>query len=590
MNSLVLRGLAAELDRLRGRRLAGAEAPDGRTLRLILDGGAAILVSVHPRHPAVFPIPAGDSGEPSPPVPFLRLVGSALGGSRFEGSELAGLDRILALRFQHRDRLGDVTHRHLVVELTGSAADAVLVEGEDPWSGRILGRMRGEGSERGDRRAGSTYALPLSGKPDVTRADDADLLAAAAAATAVHGPGPKALVQAWVGVSPMVAREILHRAARPEVLQDLVGAWRDLVQATLPAGNHRSGGGGLVPSIFSPTLVIRRDGSTEVQCFTPRSDPEETHLQFPTLSEAAAEAFRRFRSEETARGRPAPLRALLAAVDRIERGLLAVDREEAEAGASPALRKTGEALLAHAHAIPRGVAEAEIPDPRGGGPLRVRLNPRLSATENADLFFKKARKAQRREPALAERRDSLRSQLESLMLLKRRLEAGAGAEPDQEWIAAAEALGVRFPKDEVATSARNDPEDRLPASLRPRRYDLGNGWTALVGKSNRGNEVLTLELARPDDVWMHAHQAAGSHLVLRHDEKGKEPPRSVVLAAAAIAAYFSKARGSSKVPVLVSTKRHVRKPRKAPVGTVTVSRYETVMVEPRSPDGEDGAR
>ena len=106
----------------------------------------------------------------------------------------------------------------------------------------------------------------------------------------------------------------------------------------------------------------------------------------------------------------------------------------------------------------------------------------------------------------------------------------------------------------------------------------------MVGKSNRGNEVLTFELARPEDVWMHAHQSAGSHLVLRHDEKGKEPPRSVLFSAAAIAAYYSKARGSSKVPVLVSQKRFVRKPRKAPIGTVTVSKYETLMVSPHCPE------
>ena len=83
---------------------------------------------------------------------------------------------------------------------------------------------------------------------------------------------------------------------------------------------------------------------------------------------------------------------------------------------------------------------------------------------------------------------------------------------------------------------------------------------------------------------MHAHQSAGSHLVLRHDEKGKEPPRSVLVSAACIAAYYSKARGSSKVPVLVSHKRFVRKPRKAPIGMVTVSKYETLLVAPHCPE------
>ena len=579
MNSLTLRGVAAEIQALRGRRLEGVDALDARTLRFRLGDGDALWISVHPRHPSVFLAPEREEAAPPLAIPFLHLVTSALEGGRLAGAAQAGLDRVVAVTFQLRDRLGDVTHRHLVAELTGSAANLLLVEGEEPWSGRILGRLRSEGSERGARRAGSLYALPISAKPDVTRADDALLLAAAAQAISTHGHGPKALVQAWMGVSPAVAREILRRAPDPMSLQNLVSAWRDLSDATRPGG-----AGSYAPSAFAPTLATRKDGTEEVQCFAPHSDPNEGNVRFASLSEALAAAFHRFRIEEMARGRSVPLRALLTVLDRVERGLAAVDREEQEAGSALTLRRTGEAVLSHAHGIPRGVAEAEIPDPRTGEPIRVRLNPRLSAGENADLLFKKARKAERREPALIERRKELRRQRAALIDLRNRLEGSAEGEPDAQWIREAEALGVRFPREEVATAAKTDPEDRLPASLRPRRYDLGGGWQALVGKSNRGNDVLTLELARPDDTWMHANQAAGSHLVLRHHEKGKEVPQAVLLVAAAIAAYFSKARGSSKVPVLISQKRHVRKPRKAPVGTVTVSRYETVMVEPRCPD------
>jgi predicted ribosome quality control (RQC) complex YloA/Tae2 family protein len=106
----------------------------------------------------------------------------------------------------------------------------------------------------------------------------------------------------------------------------------------------------------------------------------------------------------------------------------------------------------------------------------------------------------------------------------------------------------------------------------------------MVGRSDKGNHVLTFELSRPDDTWMHASGCPGSHVVLRHDERGKEPPRDVVLAAAAIAAFFSKARGAAKVPVTVAAKRHVRRPRKAPIGQALVGEHKTVMVAPVDPD------
>jgi predicted ribosome quality control (RQC) complex YloA/Tae2 family protein len=83
---------------------------------------------------------------------------------------------------------------------------------------------------------------------------------------------------------------------------------------------------------------------------------------------------------------------------------------------------------------------------------------------------------------------------------------------------------------------------------------------------------------------MHAENCPGSHLVLRHHEKARVPPREVTLTAAGIAAFFSKARNSAKVPVTVAEKRHVRRPRKAPIGQAMVGEHKTVIVVPLNPE------
>ena len=563
MNSLTLRGVLAEIAALTGQRLERVVPLDPRSLRLDFQT-KAVTVSAHPRHGTLF-MTSLDDAAGAATFPFAQLSKTQLEGSSLAGGVQAGLDRVAALHFEARDRLGDVRHRHLIAELTGPRADLVLVEGDDPWMGRIRGHLR-TGSET---RARAAYALPVSPKIDASVADDADLAASLAQAIETYGPGSQALVQAWQGVSPAIAREILERTSRSEHLLDVVQAWRDLLDATRPRSAH-------------PTLITRPDGTSDVESFVPRN-PSGEWASFPSLSAALAENYRRFRDESGRRS--LPWRALLSAIDRTERALAAVDREKTDTGTSAEWRRMGEAILAHAHAMPRGVTEAEIPDPAAEGRLRVRLNPRLSATENADLFFKKARKAARRDPALETRRRDIETRRDGLHALRVELEQG---EPDETWLRKAEALGVRLPRDASPASPTKEPVDRLPNALRPRRYDLGDGWEAMVGKSNRGNDVLTFELARPEDVWMHAHQSAGSHLVLRHHEKGKEPPRTILVSAASIAAYYSKARGSSKVPVLVSHKRFVRKPRKAPIGTVTVSKYETLMVAPHCP--EDNGR
>ena len=568
MNSLTLRAVLAEIAALQGQRVDRVLALDPWTLRLDF-ASTGIVASAHPRHPTLFVGPL-DSAPPISSVPFAQHAISQLERGRFIEAQQAGLDRVAALGFELRDRLGDPVHRQLIVELTGPAADLVLVEGKTLFSGRARERLRAEG--KGRRQ--SEYTLPGPGKMDASEADDADLMAALAQSIATHGHGPRALVHAWQGVSPSIAREILARTAKPDQLLDVVHAWRELLDSTLP---FRSGG--LTAAKLEPTLVTRADGTTEVECFLPRDAASGEWASFSSVSAALRESFRRFRAESGRRS--APWRALLTAIDRTERAFLAVDRERAETGTASELRRHGEAILAHAHAMLRGLSEAEIPDPASGSRLRVRLNPRLNAAENAELYFKKARKAARRDPALDARRKDIERRREALEKLREKLELG---EPDTSWLEEAQALGVQLPREASGIPAPREPVDRLPNALRPRRYELGDGWEAMVGKSNRGNDVLTFDLARPEDVWMHAHQAAGSHLVLRHHEKGKEPPRSILVSAASIAAYYSKARGASKVPVLVSRKRFVRKPRKAPVGTVTVSQYETLMVPPHCPE------
>jgi predicted ribosome quality control (RQC) complex YloA/Tae2 family protein len=103
-----------------------------------------------------------------------------------------------------------------------------------------------------------------------------------------------------------------------------------------------------------------------------------------------------------------------------------------------------------------------------------------------------------------------------------------------------------------------------------------------VGRSDAENDLLTHRFASPSDLWFHAQGSAGSHVIL----KGAHPstPRTVIEKAASIAAYFSKARHSSTVPVIYTEKRHVRKPRKSKAGTATCSRSKTVFVKPSLPD------
>ena len=103
------------------------------------------------------------------------------------------------------------------------------------------------------------------------------------------------------------------------------------------------------------------------------------------------------------------------------------------------------------------------------------------------------------------------------------------------------------------------------------------GWEILVGKGARENDLLTFEVARPDDLWLHAQGIPGSHVLVKR-LAGKEVPREVIEEAARLAVLHSKAKGLGNVPVFLAEARHVSKFKGAKPGLVRIAKYSTVSV------------
>jgi predicted ribosome quality control (RQC) complex YloA/Tae2 family protein len=123
---------------------------------------------------------------------------------------------------------------------------------------------------------------------------------------------------------------------------------------------------------------------------------------------------------------------------------------------------------------------------------------------------------------------------------------------------------------------------------RPYRTVFMEGFEVLIGRGAEDNDYLSLQVAEPHDVWMHvAGGTPGSHVVIRNPERS-EVPRTVIEAAAAAAAWYSKARGSPRVEVHYCRAGDVKKPRGAPAGLVEISKYKSVKVRPAQPGGVEG--
>ena len=254
------------------------------------------------------------------------------------------------------------------------------------------------------------------------------------------------------------------------------------------------------------------------------------------------------------------------AVEKLEQGLTRPSRAEQ-------YKQWADLLMAWQGDIPAQGEFVEVPDfVTPDSLVKIPILPGKNRTTIAQHYYEKSRKAKRRREEDTKRLSETRSEM---LLAEQVMEAVSKIDTLSRWhefeVAHGEFLGKVLP-------GRKTSDNELPF----RSYLLPGDYRVYVGKNATQNDNLTTRFAKKDDYWLHARGVPGSHVVLQ--VKGREdPPTPVLEAAASIAAYHSKSRGSSLAPVIVVKKKHVRKPKGAQKGTVVVEKENVLLVEPRIP-------
>ena len=297
------------------------------------------------------------------------------------------------------------------------------------------------------------------------------------------------------------------------------------------------------------------------------------------------------------------MRALRRYHRRLARKVEALNGDLADAERAPLLRRFGEALLAYLRQVPARASSVALPDPHEPArTLEIALDPALNPQANAARYFKRAAKAERALGEIPPRIAAAEAEAHALGVLLARLAPAEEQDITPALLRALDAAAAKLPPgvrpDAERGGAARAPslarvaagEARAPsARLQPRRLKSREGWEVLIGRTNEGNDYVTHRLARPEDYWFHVHGAAGSHVVLRRGKGKNEPSKQTLEEVAAWAAYYSQARSAGKVPVIVTRKKYVRKPRKAPAGLAVSEREKTLMVRPQEPERRSGA-
>jgi hypothetical protein len=427
----------------------------------------------------------------------------------------------------------------VAVRLRGSAPAATLVSGEAALA--TLG--------------GGAAAWPLP-KAEPAREWDriapGELEAAARDARATRRPVHRAIAAACPALGPLLARELDGSAATLQALRSRLRSARPTLLA--PGPLEECDDADLTPpDALALSPIVLSGWSAAV--LHPRSWRDA----------GAAYLLARRRGDAFAAGRRAALAAARRDVVRLSQLETNLSRDLSGLPEPETLRRRAEALLAAPHALLPGAAEADVPDPREPqARLRFAVDPRLGGPANADRLFEKARRIERAHVQVRARREATAAAL-------------AIARAREDAVSSARNLGDLGPASEAK-------EQGAAGKVRagPRRYLTGRGLTILVGRGARENHRLTFSTARPEDLWLHARDVPGAHVILRDDE-GRATAEDI-REAAEVAAFFSDARDEPRADVHVARRKHLRAADGGP-GRVRVSHSENVRVAPRDPDG-----
>lgn len=503
---------------------------------------------------------------PATPPSFCMLLRKHLNGGRLQDVRMLQGDRIVFFDFQCVNEMGDLVVNTLAAELMGRYSNLVLFQGEKIID--ALKRVDFEDSEVRQLLPGLKYTLP----PAPPRPNFFSLTSAGLTAAAMQKelPVADALLKSTSGVGPAVCREVAFRAFGDEAPVSAAGMDAQQQQKLCDALEE-------VRAIYArggePTTVHMADGRAVEYSFLPLTQygSGARLTRFDSYSEMLENYYSTKDRAERLRQKGKELfKAVRNMYDRAVRKQAARQEELAASERSEKLRLYGELLQANLWAVEKGQKNVTVTNYYDGKEITIPLDVRLSASANAQKYFRDYKKKQTAAKMLVKLLEEGAHEIEYLETVLYEVESAAGEQALGEIRAELKAQG--YLKYYKVRDKKQKPADFW-------RFTSSDGFEILVGRNNLQNDKLTLHTARGKDLWFHVQKAPGSHVVVM--SHGQDIPLTTQQEAAELAVIYSSRSGGGKVPVDTTEVRNIRKPAGAKPGLVIYDVYTTVYVTPR---------
>ena len=504
---------------------------------------------------------------------FCMLLRKHIGSGKIVGFTQPDFERVLEIHIESRNELGDLSVKRLIIEIMGRHSNIILAD----CDGRILGSAKQIDFTVSAVRQilpGMLYEPPpTQGKLNPMTTEEDVIFALAAN---FDGPGDKFILNTFTGIGPLSAREMVHLATGS--FDTDIGSMTKL-QAAEFSENVVKSLAAIKNGDYEPVLLYKnKQNIMDFSAINVTHYGDNVIVQRrPELNSALDEFYHMRDRQERMSQKTADLsRFIDNNIKRCQKKLTLQHQKLSDCENKDKDKEFGDLLIANLHTIEEKLSTVEVENYYDDMKLiTIKLKPELTPSQNAQRYYSLYQKAKNAEVMTTEQLRLTNDELNYLESVQESLSNATSVKDISEIREELLSQGYGVRRNKPSKIRKATPSEMM-------KFLLSDGFELLIGKNNTQNDELTLRLSKPNDLWFHTKNIPGSHAVI--STGGRQPSDDVIVEAAKLCAYYSKAKNSANVPVDYTIIKNVKKPNNAKPGMVIYENYNTVNVKPERID------